>query len=512
MSRDPVQIEKSPDPGQIVKGVTASSNPPRTVALRNPRTGQADGVIEVASHEEISAKATALRDRQRAWDAMGIAGRAEVMGRWGVALDALRDECIAATAADTGRVRESIAEFDATRSALERWRVQANEVLAPTEPAPGSMGFISIGRQFRPFALVGVISPWNFPFLLSLIDAIPALMAGSAVLIKPSEVTPRFAAPLLASLQAVPELPLDVVLGDGATGAALLGHDAQTGTSSAALVDIVCFTGSVATGRKVGAMAAAAFIPAFLELGGKDPAIILPGVDLDLAAWAVGWGSTSGAGQACQSIERIYVHEAIHDAFVEKLVGVVSQFALAYPEPESGVIGPIIAERQVPIIAAHLADAQAKGAVVATGSTVIEHHGGGAWCRPTVLVGANHSMQVMVDETFGPLLPIMKVSSAAEAIALANDTIYGLSAAVMAGTTEEGLAIAAQLQAGAVSINDASLTSIVHEGEKMSFKASGMGGSRMGPSSIRRFVRTQALLVKNTPIRDPWWFPAKEGN
>ena len=192
--------------------LASSTSLPRTIPLRNPRTGAPDGEINVASLDDITAKASSLRDRQRAWDALGIAGRAEIVGRWGQALDALREECIAATAADTGRIRESIAEFDATRSAMERWRVQASEVLAPTDPTPGSMGFISIGRQFRPFALVGVISPWNFPFLLSLIDAVPALMAGSAVLIKPSEVTPRFTAPLLASLQAVPELPLDVVL------------------------------------------------------------------------------------------------------------------------------------------------------------------------------------------------------------------------------------------------------------------------------------------------------------
>jgi succinate-semialdehyde dehydrogenase / glutarate-semialdehyde dehydrogenase len=416
-----------------------------------------------------------------------------------------RDAIIDAVVADTGRRRESIIEFEGTLAAMERWAKQAPALLAEGEPIPSVTPNVSIGRAYRPFQLVGVISPWNFPLLLSLIDAIPALCAGSAVIVKPSEVTPRFVAPLALALSEVPELPLGFAIGDGSTGAALLGD-----TTGKALIDIVCFTGSVATGRRVAAMAAAAFIPAFLELGGKDPAIVLPGADLALAAKAIAWGSTSGAGQACQSIERIYVHRDVHDEFVDLLIKEASSFPLAYPDIDSGFIGPIIAERQASIIDAHLADAIANGATVASGSTAVEHHGGGNWCRPTVLVGANHTMAVMREETFGPLLPVMAVDSTDHAVELANDTVFGLSGAVFAATREEAEAVARRLDAGAVSIQDASLTSVVHDGEKMSFKASGMGGSRMGPSSIRRFVRTQALLSKTASTANPWWFPVNQ--
>jgi succinate-semialdehyde dehydrogenase / glutarate-semialdehyde dehydrogenase len=472
------------------------------VNLRNPRTGKSDGQLAGPDPTELAAITSSLRDCQRAWESAGVTHRGTVMHATRDALARHRDAIIAAVVADTGRLRESVIEFEATLAAMDRWANQAPLALAEGDRLQSVTPNVSIGRAYRPFPLVGVISPWNFPLLLSLIDAIPALCAGSAVIVKPSEVTPRFVAPLAAALAEVPELPLAFAVGDGSTGAALLGS--ETGR---ALIDIVCFTGSVATGRRVASMAAAAFVPAFLELGGKDPAIVLAGSNLGLAAQSIAWGSTSGAGQACQSIERIYVHRDVHDEFVARLVTEVDRFGLAYPNLDSGFIGPIIAERQATIINAHLADAIAKGATIATGSTEVEHHGGGAWCQPTVLTGVDHSMLLMTEETFGPLLPVMAFDSVDHAVALANDTIFGLSAAVFGATSSEAEAVARRLDAGAVSIQDASLTSIVHDGEKMSFKASGMGGSRMGPSSIKRFVRTQALLTKTSDTPDPWWFP-----
>jgi aldehyde dehydrogenase (NAD+) len=343
---------------------------------------------------------------------------------------------------------------------------------------------------------VGVISPWNFPLLLSTIDLIPALVAGAAVVVKPSEVTPRFAEPVQAAIDATPGLR-DVVRyvpGAGATGAALVDR-----------VDAVCFTGSVETGRRVGEAAARNFIPAFLELGGKDPALVLDSADLDLATSSICWGSTVNTGQACQSLERVYVHEAIHDPFVEQLVAKAEQVDLAYPEYDDGELGPIISADQVDVLDAHLADARAKGAIVECGGT-IERLGGGAWLRPTVLTDVDHSMDVMTEETFGPIMPVMTVSSAAEAVERANDTTYGLSGAVFAGTEEEAVAVAEQIDAGAISVNDGSLTSVIQEGEKDAFKYSGLGGSRVGPASLRRFVRRKSLLVKKTDAPDPWWY------
>ena len=471
------------------------------IELRNPRTGESDGAINATTPAELAAAAARLRSAQPAWDALGVNARAEVLHRWKAACELRRDEMITALAADTGRMRESIQEFDAFLGTIDRWATLAPKLLNEPRRFTSTLGFIDIDKNLRPYQLAGIISPWNFPLVLSTIDMLPAVMAGSAVLLKPSEVTPRFAAPLRASLADVPDLAsvFEIVIGDGTVGAQMIEH-----------VDLICFTGSVPTGRKVGAMAAAKFIPAFLELGGKDPAIVLAGADIDHATTALLWGATSNAGQACQSIERIYVEASIHAEFIALLAKKAARIGLCFPTYNTPGLGPIIADRQVPVIERHLADALAKGAVVEAGSSEVERHGGGAWVRITVLSGVNHDMEIMREETFGPFLPVMKVANVDDAVRLANDSPFGLSAAVFAATTEEAEAVARRLDAGAVSVNDSTLTALVWEGEKHSFKSSGLGGSRMGPASLFRFLRSQALLVKTNPaIRDPWWYPAE---
>jgi aldehyde dehydrogenase (NAD+) len=217
------------------------------------------------------------------------------------------------------------------------------------------------------------------------------------------------------------------------------------------------------------------------------------------------WGSVVSTGQSCLSIERIYVAQSIFEKFVEKLVEKAKRLELAYPSVESGEIGPIIAERQAAIIAEHLSDALIKEAVVRCGGK-IEELDGGLWCRPTVMTQVNHAMKVMTEETFGPIMPVMSFSTIEEAIALANDTIYGLSAAVFAGSQAEALEVARHIDAGAININDAGLTAIMHEAEKNAFKFSGMGGSRMGAAALKRFMRKKAFLIKTVSVPDPWWF------
>ncbi len=471
-----------------------------TTPLRNPRTGASAGTIATTTTDELLATAKRLRAAQPGWNALGVDGRADALRRWKSACEARRKLIITALAADTGRMRESIQEFDAFLGTIERWATLAPKLFAENRRFTSTLGFIDIDRNLRPYQLAGIISPWNFPLVLSTIDALPALMAGTAVLLKPSEVTPRFVAPLRDALNDVPELAsvFEIVIGEGTIGAQMI-----------PLVDLICFTGSVPTGRQVGAAAAAQFIPAFLELGGKDPAIVLAGADLDHASTALLWGATSNAGQACQSIERIYVEASVHDEFVDLLSRKAARIGLCYPTYDTPGLGPIIAERQVPTIERHLADAQAKGATVTTGSTRVERHGGGAWVRVTVLTGVNHDMEIMREETFGPFLPVMAVADVDEAVRLANDSPFGLSAAVFAATTEEAEAVAGRLDVGAVSVNDSTLTALVWEGEKHSFKSSGLSGSRMGPASLYRFLRSQALLIKtNTAVRDPWWYPA----
>ncbi|MFN3607615.1 MAG: aldehyde dehydrogenase family protein [Hyphomonas sp.] len=456
----------------------------RTLPVRNPRTGVNDFEITAAGPEEIAATASRLRAAQREWAARSLQERGAALLRLADTLLAHRAAITGALEIDTGRRRIAGMELDGAVAALRGWVAQAPGLL-PQGWTPGrAMPHIRHAPQFVPYALTGVISPWNFPLTLSMIDTIPALLAGSAVIIKPSEVTPRFSVPLIAAIaDAGLEDILTLINGDGPTGAALINA-----------VDVICFTGSVATGRKVAAGAAARMIPAFLELGGKDPLIVTATADLEKATDAALRGSVLSTGQACQSIERIYVAAEIHDAFLKRLTEKAAAVRLNWPDITSGDLGPIIFDKQAEILAAQIEDAKAKGARVLTGGE-IELHGGGQWLRPTVLTDVSHEMKVMTEETFGPLLPVMPYTTSEEVIAFANDTEYGLSAAVFAGTLEEAEAIAVQIDAGAVSLNDAALTGLFHEAEKHSFKLSGLGGSRMGPSGFQRFLRRKALIA-----------------
>ncbi|OUL22307.1 aldehyde dehydrogenase family protein [Nostoc sp. 106C] len=467
----------------------------KSIDVRNPRTGKFDYVIIPPPPKLLAQLCNRLRRSQVRWQQLSVEERIEALQEWKQAILSGRDRLTEALVNDTGRLSISEMEIDSFISSIDRWCRLAPELLQESAKNT-AIPFIALQQTAVPYSLVGVISPWNFPLLLSTIDAIPALLAGCAVVVKPSEIAPRFVAPLMTALNAVPKLRdvFTFIEGAGETGAALIEY-----------VDLVCFTGSVATGRKVAEVAAKKFIPVFLELGGKDPAIVLESTNLDLATSAILWGAVVNTGQSCLSIERIYVAESIFDKFVDQLVTKAQKLKLAHPTLETGELGPIIAEKQAAIISDHLLDALDKGAVIHCGGKV-EELGGGWWCRPTVLTQVNHSMKVMTDETFGPIMPIMPFANVEEAIHLANDSIYGLSAAVFAGSEELALEVAQQIDAGGISINDAALTAIMHEGEKNSFKFSGLGGSRMGPAALKRFMRKKAFLIKTNSANDPWWF------
>lgn len=462
-----------------------------SIPVRNPRTGEIDYWI---TPPKLSEECDRLRIAQPAW-AESLEQRISALQQWKQAIQTHREALLTALVADTGRFGVSVLEIDSVLSSLDRWCKLAPELLQEIEK-PTAIPFIHLKQDSVPYPLVGVISPWNFPFLLAMIDTIPALLAGCAVIVKPSEIAPRFIQPLLETLDEVPKLReiFTVIEGAGETGAALIEQ-----------VDLVCFTGSVKTGRIVAEAAAKQFIPAFLELGGKDPAIVLKSADLDLATSAILWGSVVNTGQSCLSIERIYVDQSIAEPFTEQLVSKAKQLKLAYPTVNSGEIGPMIAERQAAIISDQLQDAIDKGAIVQCGGKV-ENLAGGWWCYPTVLTNVNHSMKIMTEETFGAIMPIMPFTTVEEAVQLANDTIYGLSAAIFAGSETEALSVGDRIQAGAISINDAALTALIHEGEKNAFNYSGMGGSRMGSAALKRFMRKKAYLIKTNPVVDPWWF------
>lgn len=455
------------------------------LTARNPRTGALDYAFEAASLEEVAAAAARARAAQPDWARLGFEGRAKVMARFAQELTARRTALLAALEADTGRRRIAGQEIDSVIGAIAGWTAMAPTLMPQGWTDGRAMPTVRHAPNWKPYPLVGVVSPWNFPLLLGMIDAIPALTAGCAVIVKPSEVTPRFVDPLRAAIAATPDLGdiLQVLAGDGATGQALIDQ-----------ADCICFTGSVATGRKVALQAAGRLIPAFLELGGKDPLIVLADTDLEAATDAALRGSVLSTGQACQSIERIYIQRPIYAAFAARLAEKAAAVALNWPDINAGEVGPIIFARQADILSAQIEDARARGARVLTGGE-IERHGGGLWLRPTVLADVTHEMVVMREETFGPILPLMGFDTVDEAVALANFGDYGLSAAVFAGTLEQAETVGRQLDAGAISLNDAALTAVFYEAAKQSFKASGIGPSRMGADGLARFFRRQALIA-----------------
>lgn len=461
------------------------------LVVRDPRTGAISRPLAAPTSAELDDLVGTLRRGQPAWAGLPPEQRAAELAALADLVAGARDDLVAALEADTGRRVESEIEVNAVVALIRRWSQRAPDLLQPPGRTPSSLPWIATDGTLHPYPLVGVISPWNFPLLLAMIDAVPALAAGCAVLVKPSEVTPRFAEPLRAAVAGRPALAavLGVVEGGAGTGQAVIER-----------VDAVAFTGSVETGRKVAVAAASRLVPAFLELGGKDAAIVLADADLERAARAILWGGTANTGQSCLSIERVYVEAPVADAFVDHLVRAAARVRVG-----AHGLGPFIDPRQADVVRSHLADALAKGAVIRTGGHVGERDGG-QWCDATVLTGVDHSMLVMAEETFGPVLPVMVAADEAEAVRLANDTAYGLSAAVFAGTEDRALAVARRLRAGAVSINDAALGAFVHEREKDSFGVSGVGGSRMGDAGLLRFLRRQAFLISDSTTPDPWWW------
>jgi succinate-semialdehyde dehydrogenase/glutarate-semialdehyde dehydrogenase len=459
--------------------------PRNSLPVRNPRTGEIDMHITPASAQEIAATCARLRQAQELWARAPLAHRIDVMKQWADRLQAHKKALIEADSLDTGGGQISHVAPDMVIGSIRRTCAIAPEIFEQARrsgTAPGT-AHIKYDTNLRPYPLAGIIGPWNAPLMLSTLHAIPALFAGCAVIVKPSEVAPRFVKPMMETIREVPELAnvLAYVVGDGQTGEAIVEN-----------VDIINFTGSVPNGRKVAEACAKRFIPAILELGGKDPVIITESADLDRAAKAVVRGAVTSTGQVCFSIERIYVHEKVQDAFVDLLVKEAQRVELNYPDSSRGQIGPFIAERQAAIVDDHLDDATRKGAVIRTGGKS-ENLGGGLYMRPTVLTGVTHEMKIMKDETFGPVMPVMAFRTEDEAVRLANDTYFGLSAAVIAGTEEEARCIGDRLDAGLVSLQDTFLTFAGFGAglQPDSFKFSGMG-SRAG---ILAFLRRQGVLI-----------------
>lgn len=459
----------------------------RQLAATNPRTGAVDYTFTQPTPAEVDAICARLREAQRAWGNASLEDRTTVLLAWADEIERNAEAIGDAEFADTGRYRISHEVPLRVARSIRVWSQRVPQILKNASFAGTSTvrEGITYETQFKAYPLVGIISPWNHPFLLSTIDAIPALFAGCAVIIKPSEVTPRFVEPVMKTVAAIPQLRDILYFAQG---------DSEVGKRIIQNADAQCFTGSVNTGRKIAEECARRFIPAFLELGGKDAVIVTASADLDRAATAITRGSVYGTGQICFGIERVYVHESVHDDLVKHLVAKAEELDIAYPNPRQGVMNPFIFPRQATIVDAHLDDAVAKGATIVCGGKSLEL-GGGRYMKPTVVTHVDHSMKLMTEETFGPVTPVMAYRDEEEALRLANDSEFGLSGAVIAGDFEEATRIGRELNGGAISLQDAALTeSIMQDVEKNSFNKSGMGGSRMGANSVLRFFRKKALI------------------
>ena len=473
-----------------------------TIAVENPATGETLAEVPELGPEEVKALVGAGRAAQPGWVQMGFEGRAEVLLAARAWMVANAERVVATISGETGRPPDEtqFAEFAYGISALEFWAKRAPGYLADEEIETASP-FVRGRRlvvRYAPVGVVGVIGPWNYPLNNSFGDCIPALAAGNAVVLKPSEVTPLTSLLMAEMLteSGMPEGVFGVATGRGEAGAALVDE-----------VDYVMFTGSVATGKKVMARAAETLTPVSLELGGKDPMIVLADADLERAANAAASYGLSNSGQVCISVERIYVEDSIHDEFVQRLTEKVEALRQGPPgEPGSVDVGAIIFPPQLDLIEAHVNDAVERGAEVVTGGARGE--GPGRFFEPTVLTGVDHSMRCMTEETFGPTLPVMRVGDAEEAVRLANEGPYGLQASVWTRDERRGEELARRIEAGVACVNDAQVNYAALELPMGGWKESGLG-SRHGPDGIRKYTRRQSLVVTpgDAPTREAHYFP-----
>ncbi len=475
---------------------TPSDN--EVVDVRNPATGELVGTVAVQSAETVAAVVGELRTHQPAWEAIGPDARAvwlRTLRNW--LLDN-ESRLIDTLVAETGKPRvEARFEVMVTCDAINYYADRARKFLAEKKFRPHGplTATKKLTRVYRPYPVVGVITPWNFPLLIPGVDAVAALLAGAAVLVKPSEVTPLSARELARGWEQIGAPPVfGCVTGLGATGAAVVDS-----------VDMVQFTGSTRTGRAIAARAGERLIPCGVELGGKDPAIVLADADLSRAANGIAWAALFNAGQACISVERVYVEAPVYDRFVALLTERVRSIRQGVDNGScSADLGALVTEQQVEIVRSHVQDAVANGATIATGGNAI-----GGFFEPTILLDVDHAMACMRDETFGPTIPVMKVADEEEAIRLANDSQYGLSATVWTKDIARGRDIAHRLEVGAVNINDAYSNLFCFPLPHGGWKSSGLGTRLGGPQGIRKYCRQQAITTPRVPRMENQllWYP-----
>jgi len=469
--------------------------------VENPATGEHVATVPRVEPDAVPTLVARARAAQPAWEELGFDGRAKVLRRGQKWVVDNADRIARTIVSETGKAYDDalIAEVGYVATAFGFWAKHAAVFLAD-EKVRTSSPFL-IGRKlrvrYRPLGVIGVIGPWNYPLTNSFADCIPALAAGNAAVLKPSQTTP-LASLLMAEGLRECGLPEDLYLvatGGAATGEALIDE-----------VDMVMFTGSTETGRRVLERAARTLTPVSLELGGKDPMIVLADADLERAANTAVYASMQNGGQTCVSIERVYVEAPVYDDFVDRVARKVAALRQGVPDgPGSVDVGAITFAPQLDVIADQVEEARRAGARVLVGGRATTDRG--RFYAPTVLVDVDHSMRCMTEETFGPTVGIMRVGDADEAVRLANDSPYGLSASVFGRDVARAEQVARRVEAGAACVNDAQVNYFALELPMGGWKASGMG-SRHGAPGIRKYCRQQSLLITRlAPRREFHMYP-----
>jgi acyl-CoA reductase-like NAD-dependent aldehyde dehydrogenase len=469
------------------------------LTVRDPARGTPIAELPIDDATAVAAAAARARAAQTGWAALSPRERARFVrhARREVVRD--RSEILALLERETGKARfDVVGELMGVCLEAGYLARRAPRWLAPervsSRPLFGKRAIVF----YKPRGVVGIISPWNAPLNLALGDAVPALLAGNAVLVKPSELTPLAVRRAVEAMNRVlPAGLLQVLIGAGPTGAAIVDH-----------VDMVCVTGSPETGRRVMERASRRLTPVLLELGGKDPMIVLRDADLERAASAAAWGGCMMTGQVCMSVERVYVEEPVVEQFTAKLVEKMRALRTGLNGPDAEIdFGPFTSPRQVEVVERHLADARAKGAEVLLGGHRLDV-GGGVFFEPTVLTRVDHSMSIMQEETFGPVVPVMAVRDADEALRLANETPYGLNASVWTRDTARGIELAQRIDSGSACVNDCLVSAGCVELPFGGVKQSGVGARHGGREGVRQFCVRQAILVDRFGRKsEPTWFP-----
>lgn len=471
------------------------------VEVRCPADGRLVGTVPEMGASEVAEVAARLRAAQPEWERIGPEGRARHLLNW---LDWLLDNesrILELVQAESGKSSgDTKIETMVAAEVINYYAKNGAEFLGVQNVKPhNAVGATKRLRlYYRPYQLVGQIFPWNYPLAMPMMDVPPALMAGAAVISKPSEVTPLAWAEIVRGWNEEIGAPpvLACVTGTGKAGAAVV--DA---------VDMIMFTGSVKTGKAIAVQAAERLIPASLELGGKDAMIVLEDADIDRAVGGAVWGGLFNAGQSCIAVERVYVQEPVYDQFVSKLTERVNALRTGMDPADSYStdFGALANDKQMEIVERHVRDAVDKGARALTGG---KRGSQGLIYEPTVLVDVDHTMQCMTEETFGPTIPVMKVASEQEAIRLANDSIYGLNGSVWTKDQERGERVATQLETGGVSVNNAMATIFQFPLPFGGWKQSGIGTRFGGATGLLKYCHTQAVTTERLSLSSEMhWYP-----